>query len=110
MISLIKSIIFAQAQVILNLETGKVIDCSTHPQLLNALEVLAKGNHSKASLFKALWGNQKYVPQLHDGLIFGLQQRLKSKFRIKMSMGQSQIKVFDVMVIHQENDELLRTI
>lgn len=95
----VETLVLADANIALRLMTGQVIDTKPYPQLVNALRALNGRTLSKSELFATLWGSQKYVPALHDGLMFGLQQRLKTKMGIKLSIRNSGITIPTVLLL-----------
>jgi tetratricopeptide (TPR) repeat protein len=68
-------------------------------QTIRAASSLAKGKMAKKDFFSMLWGKQKYVSRIHDGLIHQLLFSIRKTLGIKSSVVEGQIIITDVLTV-----------
>jgi hypothetical protein len=95
-----QSVFFPLAGLAIGLRDGSVSDLARHPRLARAVEILGSGKAiSHEEFFALVWGHAKYSRALHENLIFGVQQRLKTSFSIRMSSSGRKLSVEGIYVV-----------
>jgi hypothetical protein len=89
-----KFIFLARRGILISLQDGKCSSLELFPRIRQCLIAIGKhGPVSKREFFSHIWGKQKYVPHLHDDLIFSMQQRMRKKFGLKLASARSTLTV-----------------
>jgi hypothetical protein len=69
------------------------------PQFTLALRALSQGPITKDQFFKSVWGDQKFVPALHDPVIRRLLYRLRKQSGLSLTMARSRITLNDLLAV-----------
>ncbi len=79
----------------------EIIDMKKRTQLFDALCFIAKHSEgvTKAELFQALFGSQKYVSHLHDPTIYQVVSRLRKTWKVKIDVLNGVLMAPEVAVI-----------
>ena len=88
-----KNIYFANEKWLVSLQPFQIDHFAKESQVLKAVESFAGREVEKPEVFRTLWGTQKYVPRLHDQLIWNLNKRMKKDFHLDVSIDDEKLLI-----------------
>lgn len=96
----IEILYFEQRSFVAQIEPWKILDIKAKPQFSRALNIFKNRNKvSRQDFFKELWGQQKYVPNLHDQTIHALLKRMRKELSLRISCAGEHVCMQGVLVV-----------
>lgn len=88
-----------QEQLLIRHDSQEVIDLSGKQKLVQFLNTLSIKPTPKVELFKRIWGSQKYVPHLHNGLIRALVHRARKELGVQVETSEEGLALNGVLAL-----------
>lgn len=85
--------------IVVNLAPFRAQSTAGYAQFARIFEALAGGKLLKEEFFQRVWGKQKYVSHLHDGLIYTALYRLKRVCGVQAVIREGEVCLEGVQVI-----------
>jgi tetratricopeptide (TPR) repeat protein len=85
-------IILLRREIAIDCRELKVENLKLSKQIQKALLALAHGSVEKEDFFRAVWGDQKFVPDLHDDVIRSLLHRIRKSHGIEILTREREIR------------------
>jgi hypothetical protein len=79
--------------LIVALEPWNLITLTSSRVVLAVDELFKMADLDKAGFFSHVWGKQKYVPRLHDSLVWNLLSRIRKDCAVEIAMQDGQIQM-----------------